>query len=336
MIRLITLADIKTLIHKIGIKKFFLELITFLEEDFARWEQFEKIPRVAMHAHQGVIELMPTSDGELFSFKYVNGHPYNPKINKLNVVAVGLLADARTGYPLLLSEMTLLTALRTAATSALAAKYLAKKEVNHIGIIGTGAQAEFQVLAQHALFDINSVRYFDIDPNAMNKFENNLMNHPFKCIPCRDAKAVLDHIDIITTATAAKAKTKIIENDWVYAGLHINGIGGDCPGKTELDPTILSRTKTVVEFIPQSKMEGEIQAGDFPIYAELWEIVTGNKTGRVNNNEITLFDSVGFALEDFSVLRLVNKLAAEHHIGTISDLIPELRDPKNLFGECIR
>jgi ornithine cyclodeaminase len=332
MITVITIEDIKKLIHHIGIDNFFRTLTTHLEDAFARWDQFHKSPRHATHMHQGVIELMPTANDDLYAFKYVNGHPNNPKQNKLNVVAVGMLADTHTGYPLMISEMTLLTAFRTAATSALAAKYLARKNGKNIGIIGTGAQAEFQVLAQHALFDIETVRYFDIDPHAMEKFASNLKNQRFTLIACKDAQSVAENVDIITTATAAKAQTTILQNDWMKPGVHINGIGGDCPGKTELDKNILLRAKTVVEFFPQSKIEGEIQQSNQAIYAELWEIIGGQKAGRTSDAEITLFDSVGFALEDFAILRLIYQLSHEHAIGTAMGLIPDLQNPKDLFG----
>lgn len=333
MLKLITISDIKKLINQIGIHDFFRELITNMDKEFARWEHFQKSARHAVHVPNGVLELMPICDDEFYSFKYVNGHPNNPVVNKLTVAAVGLLADVKSGYPLMISEMTILTAIRTAATSALAAKYLANKSTKHIGIIGTGAQSEFQVLAQHALFNVETVKYFDIDPHAMEKFAHNLKDQSFKLIPCADAKSVLDNVDIITTATAAKKQTQILNNEWIRDGLHINGIGGDCPGKTELDPTILSRSKIVVEYLPQSKVEGEIQAlKNDAIYAELWELASGKKPGRESSSEVTLFDSVGFALEDFVILKLVYALSQQYGFGQSVDMIPEMDNPKDLFG----
>ena len=333
MISIITTHNIRTLIHNIGgIQNFFIEFIKHLTVEFSRWRVFEKIPRVAMHAKDGVMELMPTCDGEYYSFKYVNGHPNNPAKNKLCVTAVGMLVDVATGYPLLISEMTLLTALRTAATSAMAAGYLAKKSVKNIGIIGTGAQSEFQVLAQHALFKVNTVKFFDIDTNAMKKFQKNLQDQSFQLIACDNAEAVLKDVDIITTATASKSRAKILQDHWIKPGLHINGIGGDCPGKTELDKNTLLRAKIVVEYLPQTKIEGEIQQYDQAIYAELWEIITGKKAGRENDQEITLFDSVGFAIEDFAILKFIYSLAQQYGVGEEVALLPELENVKDLFG----
>lgn len=332
MIKIITVLDIQKIIHKIGIKKFFKDFIVALEKEYVRWNAFQKSPRHAIHVKNGVIEVMPICDDELYGFKFVNGHPKNTQQHKLTVAAVGLLADVKTGYPLMISEMTILTAIRTAATSALAAKYMARKNSKTVGMIGTGAQSEFQIMAQSALFDINTVKYFDIDQAAMEKFSHNLKNEKFKLMRCDSVQAVLEKVDIITTATATKSRMQVLNSAWIRDGLHINGIGGDCPGKTELDEKILERAKIIVEYLPQSKMEGEIQQSDVKIYAELWELVTGAKQGRENERDITLFDSVGFALEDFAILKFIYEISLKNNMGTEMDLIPTLDDPKNLFG----
>jgi ornithine cyclodeaminase len=120
LVPFISVENMMRLVHHVGVEATLIELTRAIEADFARWEWFEKTPRIAAYSPNGVIELMPISDGELFSFKYVNGHPKNAAGGLQTVTAIGLLAEVSTGYPLLLAEMTLLTALRTAATSALA------------------------------------------------------------------------------------------------------------------------------------------------------------------------------------------------------------------------
>ena len=127
MVKFIGVQELIELLRTIGVEEFLSNLIRYTRDDFLRWPQFEKSPRLASHSANGVIELMPTSDGELYSFKYVNGHPINTQFRKLTVTAFGVLADVRSGYPLLVSEMTISTALRTAATSALAGSYLARR-----------------------------------------------------------------------------------------------------------------------------------------------------------------------------------------------------------------
>lgn len=154
------------LVLAIGVERFLVDLAAYIEEDFRRWALFDKTPRVASHSIDGVIELMPTSDGRLYGFKYVNGHPKNMREGRQTVTAFGVLADVGNGYPMLLSEMTILTALRTAATSAVAAKYLAPKRADCMAIIGNGAQSEFQALAFKALLGVNKLRLYDIDPAA--------------------------------------------------------------------------------------------------------------------------------------------------------------------------
>ncbi|MFC1603350.1 ornithine cyclodeaminase, partial [Pseudomonadota bacterium] len=127
-----------------------------------------------------------------------------------------------------------------------------------------------------------------------------------------------------------------LTQDMVSPGAHIHALGGDCPGKTELDPALLDHAKIVVEYRPQSQIEGEIQnRPEAAIHAELWEIITGRRPGRESDEELTILDSVGFALEDYSALRLVNVLAAETGIGQETSLVPDLDDPKDLFGALL-
>ena len=332
MTRLLTIDDVKTIIHQVGIETCLSELIEALRADFSRWQEFEKVPRLATHFPHGVIELMPICGKDYYAYKYVNGHPDNPKQNKLTVVAVGMLAEVKSGYPLLISEMTVLTALRTAATGALAATYLAKKDAKTMGIVGTGSQSEFQILAFHLALGIKQVNYFDIDKDAMKKFAANLASFDLELTPCQDAKSTVDGVDIIITATADKQRSSILKDDWIQPGTHINGVGGDCPGKTELDPHILKRAKIVVEYLAQSREEGEIQNIEDNVYAELWQLTSQEKPGRESDQEITLFDSVGFALEDYTILKYFYSLAEKMDIGEQLNIIPSLDDPKNLFG----
>ncbi|MCF6172822.1 MAG: ornithine cyclodeaminase [Campylobacteraceae bacterium] len=324
--------DIKKIVQKIGFKDFFLEMIDMLEADYKNWDNFDKIPRVATHFPYGVIELMPTSDEEFYAFKYVNGHPRNPKFDKTTVMATGQLSVIKTGEPRLISEMTLLTALRTGATSAMAGKYLAKKNSSVLCLVGTGAQSEFQSLAFDTIFDIKEIRYFDIDSKTMDKFEKNIKKYGFNLTRCSNAKEAVNGADIVTTITADKRNQTILTKDMLENGMFINGVGGDCPGKTEMSEEVVRASEVFVEYLPQTKIEGEIQQVEdsFPT-TELQEVIKGEKAGRKNDTQITLFDSVGFAIEDFSVLKLIYKLAQKYNIGKELDLIPVMDDPKDLF-----
>lgn len=276
---------------------------------------------------------MPTSDGDVYGFKYVNGHPSNTKDGLQTVTAFGLLADVATGYPVLLTEMTILTALRTAATSALVAKLLAPKGAHVMAMIGNGAQSEFQSLAMKAIAGIDEVRLYDIDPEATRKCAENLAHSGLKVVSCDSAEDAMLGAQIITTCTADKQYATILTDNMVGSGVHINAIGGDCPGKTELAPAILNRSEIFVEFPEQTRIEGEIQqmAPDHPV-TEIWQVLTGQAKGRRDDKQITLFDSVGFAIEDFSALRFVRDQIEETKLFHPLDLLADPDDPRDLFG----
>ena len=317
-----------------GPEKVIKRLIPYLEDDYKRWNDFDKVPRMAHHSNIGVIELMPIGDSKTYSFKYVNGHPENPKHNFLTVMAIGLLAEVSTGFPLLLSELTLTTAVRTAATSVMAAKYLAKPNPKKMALIGNGCQSEFQSLGFHHILGVEEIYCYDVDPAATDKLMDNLKNvKGLKLIKCASTKEACKGVDIITTITADKKNAIILTPDMIEPGMHINGVGGDCPGKTELDSKILFMGDVYVEFEPQSRVEGEIQHMDksFKV-TEIWNVIKTGKPINRRSEDITIFDSVGFALEDFSILRLMYDIAKDENIGIPQELVPVLENPKNLYG----
>ncbi|PMZ72346.1 ornithine cyclodeaminase [Pseudomonas sp. FW305-70] len=334
MTRYIDVNDLSLLVRENGLPKCLIEMAEYIRQDYVRWPDFEKCARLANHSPEGVIELMPVSDASLYAFKYVNGHPKNTHNGMLTVMAFGALGDVDTGKPVLLSEMTLTTAIRTAATSALAARYLARPDSRRMALIGNGSQSEFQALAFHTLLGITEICLYDIDPAATAKLVANLRAYP--AIQVTVAKTVAQAVrgaDIVTTVTADKAYATILTPEMIEPGMHLNAVGGDCPGKTELHRDIVERARVMVEYEPQSRIEGEIQQmpADSPVI-EFWKVVTGQTPGRQHAEEVTLFDSVGFAIEDYSALRYVLDVAKTLNIGSDIQLVPELQDPKNLFS----
>jgi len=321
------------LIQHIGLETLLVELAEFIEHDYKRWDEFDKSPRYVSHSKQGVNELMPTSDGQTFTFKYVNGHPGNFAKNLQTVVAFGVLCDVETGYPQMLSEMTIGTALRTAAISALAAKHLSNPDVKIMAMIGAGCQAEFQAHAFRAINGISTLRVYDIDSTVSEKFRKNMQGAGFDITICKTSQDAVTGADIITTCTADKNYATILTDNMVGQGMHINAIGGDCPGKTELHSDILSRGQVFVEYEPQSRIEGEIQQmpEDFKV-TELHELFHATKPARKTPQDITIFDSVGFALQDFSLLRYLHQKTENTDFYEILNIIEELDDPRNLFG----
>lgn len=333
MTRFVDVPTMSRLVEEIGAGTFIGELAGAIREDFIRWSDFDKSARVASHSDIGVIELMPVSDRNTYAFKYVNGHPGNTGRGLYTVMAFGMLAEVDTGYPVLLSELTLATALRTAATSLMAARALARPDARRMALIGNGAQSEFQALAFHLHLGIEEIAVYDVDPQATEKLIRNLEAWPALRIEraASTAEAVRG-ADIVTTITADKAYATILTPGMIEPGMHINAVGGDCPGKTELAADVLRGARVFVEYEPQTRIEGDIQQlpEDFPV-VDLWRVLAGLEAGRQSDDQVTVFDSVGFALEDYSALRYVLDQATRRNQGRDVDLVPCAGDPKDLF-----
>ena len=333
LVPFVSVEHMMRLINFVGLETVLIELACAIEQDFYRWDAFEKAPRLASHSLDGVIELMPTSDGKVYSFKYVNGHPNNFARGLQTVAAFGLLADVASGYPTLLTEMTLLTSLRTAATSAMVARHLAPPGSKVMALIGNGAQAEFQAVAMKAVVGIQEIRLYDIDPSATEKTRRNLKGTGLRVISTSTPQDAVEGADIVTTCTADKGFATILTDNMIGAGVHINAIGGDCPGKTELHRDVVLRATTFVEFEPQTRIEGEIQQMDpaYPV-TEFWRVLRGEANGRTSARQITLFDSVGFAVEDFTALRYLHSKIKDTSFFQSIDLLADPNDPRDLYG----
>lgn len=325
--------DIAAVVRARGLGPVIAGVAACIEQDFLRWGDFDKSARVANHSKDGVIELMPVSDDTTYSVKYVNGHPKNHLQHLPTVMAFGWLSRVDTGAPTLVSELTLTTAIRTAAMSCLVAKHLARPNSRTMAIIGNGAQSEFQCMGFAHVMGITQFRLFDVDAAASHKLAAHLQAAGLQATLCRDAGHACEGADIVTTVTADKSNALVIQPGMLGAGTHLNAVGGDCPGKTEIHPEVLANGQVFVEFEPQTRIEGDIQrmASDFAV-TELWRVFNGTATGRSTNAEITVFDSVGFALEDYSALRYMGQAAHDLDLGQPLALIPALADPKNLFA----
>jgi ornithine cyclodeaminase len=330
-------SDAARLVARVGIVACLRQMVQALEADFARWNDFDKSARTAAHSAHGVIELMPVADAHDYAFKYVNGHPVNTQHGLPTVMAFGALADVATGAPRFVSELTLTTALRTAATSAMVARRLARPDSRCMALIGNGAQSEFQALAFLDLLGVRTLRLFDVDPAASAKLQRNLApwldQYGAEAVTVDSVQAAVQGADIVTTVTADKRNAVVLDARALAPGMHLNAVGGDCPGKTELAAEVLRRSSVFVEYEPQTRREGELQQmpADFAV-TEFWRVLTGQAPGRVSPAQITLFDSVGFALEDYSALRTMQALGRQAGLLSAIELVPTLADPKDLFA----
>src|SRR5699024_3287579 len=213
------------------------------------------------------------------------------------------------------------------------AKHLARPESAVMAMIGAGSQAEFQALAFRAMMGIETLRVFDVDPAAVEKLRRNLEPLGFTILTAQSVDEAVAGADVITTCTADKANNHVLNSSQVAPGVHINGVGGDCPGKTELDSAILRRGTVYVEYPDQTRVEGEIQqmSPDFPV-VEFWKVLTGAEPGRGSRQDITIFDSVGFAIADYSALRFLRDATAGTELQSQIDLVADPEDPKDLFS----
>ena len=326
--------DIVALVRRKGLPACIAAIAARIEADYRRWNQFDKSARVASHSADGVIELMPVADASRYAFKYVNGHPKNTRAGLPTVMAFGVLADVATGAPRLVAELTLATAMRTAAMSALAARVLARPGSRSMALVGNGAQSEFQALAFRDVVGIRELRLFDTDPAASAKLVANLAGQGLTSVRvCPSVAEAVRGADVVTTVTADKANATILTPEMIEPGMHVNAVGGDCPGKTELHPGVLDAAAVFVEYEPQTRIEGDLQQmpADFAV-TEFWRVLAGAAPGRRSAAEVTVFDSVGFALEDYSALCFLYDAALELGLGRGIGLVARAEDPKNLFG----
>ena len=227
----------------------------------------------------------------------------------------------------------MLTRIRAPADVRLACQIRPTASLAVTPLMPAAATAQDMLRPMNPALGIERVRIFDIDPNAMEKFRRNIEPLGIEVYLADSVDDAVEGADIITTCTADKAQNTILDYSLVRPGVHINGVGGDCPGKTELDPRILDDATVFVEFPPQTRIEGEIQnkPEDFEV-VELWKVIAGQREGRTSDEEITLFDSVGFAIEDFSALRYLRDSTAGTDFQTFIDLVAEPDDPKDLFS----
>jgi len=257
--------------------------------------------------------------------KVAGGFWENPqRLGLPSVIGTLLLIDGTTGVPLALMDGSQITAVRTGAAGAVAAKYLSRKNCRVLGIIGAGSQAKMQLRGLSMVRPIQTVRI--VDPLGVEKarscaaeMEREMPGMKIRAV--ESAEEAVRGADVIVTTTPSTAP--LVQNEWIGPGMHITAIGADAPGKQELDPLILKRARVVVDRLSQCRLIGEtqhalrcgyIREGD--VYAEIGEITAGLKPGRSSEEEITLFDSTGVAVQDIATANLVYRIARERGVGT--------------------
>ena len=309
------------------------EVVEVVEEAFKAKGLGEVVmpPKVYVNFPKGDFRVMPCYIPSLGfgGVKIVNVHPENPeKYGLPTVMAVILLLDPETGKPVAIMDGTWMTDMRTGAAGGVAAKYLARPDSRTVGIVGAGRQARTQLMAlKEVLEEIEEVRVTDIRKDVREKYAEEMSEKLGLNVKAVDSvRETVEGADIVVTVTPVRKP--IVKNEWIRPGVHINAIGADAPGKEELDPEILKRAKIVVDDFEQACHSGEVNVpltkgiiSKEDIYAELGEIIVGKKPGRLSDDEITIFDSTGLAIQDLATATLVYKKAKASNLGFEIELL---------------
>ncbi len=288
----------------------------------------EMPPRVYLHFPKGVLIAMPAYMPNLNAAgtKLVTVHPGNKKDYNLPAVQAKIIINSiENGSPLAIMDGTYVTAVRTGAAGAVGIKYLAREDANEVGLCGLGVQGRSQIMGLMLVRPkIKKVKIFDILPEAIQPFIKDMkaMYPSVDFVAAKSAEEATKGSDIIITCTPSS--TPFIKGEWLKKGAHVSAIGADVAAKRELETSVLNKAnKLVVDFIPQAfvvgdfakpKEEGAVSEKD--IYAEMGEIVSGQKKGRTSPDEITLFKATGLAIEDVGTGAKVYELAVKKKIGT--------------------
>jgi alanine dehydrogenase len=294
------------------------DIIRVVEQGFRDWTEGRGAmpPKAYLQVKDGDFRAMPAALPGAAGVKWVNVHTGNPAKSLPTVMALLIYSDPATGYPLSVMDATDLTAYRTGATAAIAARYLARKNARTLGLVGAGRQAYTQILAHVELFKFDEIRVYDVFPKAVERLIQLLPQYPLKPVSLVEAIQA----DIVCTVTPAREP--VVKKDWVMPGTHINAVGADAEGKEELEPEVLKMATVIVDDLRQASKAGEINVpvakGLYKpdeVYANLGEVITGRKKGRTGDTQVTVFDSTGVAIEDIAVARLVYERAREKDTG---------------------
>ena len=275
--------------------------------------------------HNGDLRVMPAylEASDEPGVKLVNVHPGNPtKYGIPTVLATILLFDPDTGTPVCIMDGTHITAMRTAAASGIAAKYLARKDSRVLAVIGAGGQALRQVEAMSEVMGLELVKVFDVAESRADHLAQTIeQKFGLAAKGVSTAEEAVRGSDIVVTVTPSS--TPVVDDRWVEEGTHISAIGADAPGKEELDPALLKRAKIVVDDWEQASHSGEINVPvekglltQANIHADIGEVVAGLKEGRTSDSEITMFDSTGLAIQDVITAWHAYRVGVEKGLGS--------------------
>lgn len=271
---------------------------------------------IMLPKYNGSISLMPSylEESDAQATKIISIYPDNPNMGMPTTAAWIVVNNPKTGQIEAFMDATYLTGVRTGAVSGVAAKYLAPKDAKIAAVFGAGAQARNQAWAAATVRKLEEIRVYDPIKPAVDKFAADMEARlGIPIVKAASGEEACRDADIILTATTSK--TPVVKRNWLKEKVHVSAIGAFYPDWRELDTRIITDAKVVIDEWEAIKLESgdiliPIQEGaitEAHIHAELGELVTGEKNGRMSSDGITVFKSVGIAIQDSSVANLVLK-----------------------------
>lgn len=285
------------------------EYISIIENAFKMYGKGEvqMPPKSYLYFEKGDLRCMPAyiPSINIAGVKTVNVHPQNKDLP--SVMASISLIDPDTGFILAIMDGTYITKMRTGAAGGVAAKYLSRVDSETAAFIGASEQALSQLDALMNIREIKKIFVFDMNEEKKNNFSEYAENiYKTNTEAVSGVREAVINADIVITTTPAR--TPVIGADFINKGTHINAIGADAKGKQELDPVLLKKAKIIIDNWEQASHSGEINVAyrdgiinRDDIFADIGEVVTGEKKARESEDDITIFDSTGLAIQDISV-----------------------------------
>jgi alanine dehydrogenase len=279
--------------------------------------------RIDMERYNANILVMPAylAGVDALGTKLVTTHLENSKLNLPTVIGTIILNDPRTGVPIAILDGTYITAMRTGAAGAVAAKYLSREDSSTITIVGTGVQGRSQLLALCEVRDIRRVFAFDVDGSRCQQYVAEMKKRiDAEFVRTDNLQESVRRSDIVVAATSSSEP--VIKGDWIMKGCHITGIGSHSPNARELDENVITKASKIVLDTWDAKKVGDIAypiskglLKEEDIYSDIGTIVAGKKPGRTSPSEITVFKSVGTAVADVSTAFRTYQLAKKRRLG---------------------
>ncbi len=295
------------------------EVIDAVEEVFAAYGRGEvrMPPKIYLELPGGDLRAMPALVPGLAGIKWVNSHPGNPALGLPAVMAMILVNEPETGRPLALLDGTWITRERTAAAAAIATRHLARPQAAIVSAIGCGGQTEPMLRAIGHVMKIERLLLADLDTARAEQLARRLSDWRCEIV---DAEQAAHRADVLCTVTPSRRP--LVSREWIRPGTHINAMGADAPGKQELDPALLASARLFVDDWSQASHSGELnvplangQLSREHVAGSLCHVVAGTLPGRQNDEQITIFDSTGLAIQDLAVARRVWLRAREQGVG---------------------